>query len=74
MDGIMDREVVYYDTKHKRERIVYHGGCLDCVSQFELPLEICDGCQYKEPNWNLPDLSYQRLLSNKHKKTIDKNL
>jgi len=36
--------------------VQYHGGCYGCTSQKEHGLEYCEGCQYKEPNWDLPNL------------------
>lgn len=39
--------------------IIYHGGCLKCCSQHLFGKNRCLGCQYKNPNWNLQDLSIE---------------
>lgn len=38
--------------------LIFHGGCLECVSQKFDQLERCKGCQYFKADWDLPDLSY----------------
>ena len=40
----------------EKQRVIHHGGCLDCVSQEKYGPGRCDGCQYKRPRWSLPDL------------------
>lgn len=37
--------------------VVFHGGCLGCVSQERYGINRCKGCQYFRANWGLPDLS-----------------
>ena len=37
--------------------VVFHGGCLGCVSQKEHGIQRCTGCQYFRANWDKPDLS-----------------
>jgi hypothetical protein len=39
--------------------IIFHGGCLGCVSQSQHGVDRCKGCQYFKPNWNLPDLKIE---------------
>ena len=36
---------------------LYHGGCLGCSRRQMYGDRYCDGCQYKEADWDLPDLS-----------------
>ena len=37
--------------------IIFHGGCHDCSSQKLYTIDRCEGCQYFNANWNLPDLT-----------------
>lgn len=41
----------------KKEKVIWHGGCLNCKSQERFGLERCIYCKYQKPNWNLPDLN-----------------
>lgn len=36
--------------------IIFHGGCLGCLSQRNSGLERCKGCQYFRCNWGKPNL------------------
>lgn len=38
-------------------KINYHGGCQECDSQEIYGKRRCNGCQYRVPNWGLPNLS-----------------
>jgi len=38
------------------EKVIFHGGCLTCISQGIHGLRRCNGCRYKEANWSLPNL------------------
>lgn len=38
------------------DQVIYHGGCHGCNSQLLHGLHRCDGCQYKNANWDKPDL------------------
>jgi hypothetical protein len=40
----------------KNPNIIFHGGCLGCLSQRLHGLERCKGCQYFRGNWRNPDL------------------
>jgi hypothetical protein len=59
---------VFYQTIKSKSKnhfnsdglLVYHGGCLDCISQLHYGLKRCNGCKFKTPNWNLPDLSVKK--------------
>ena len=35
---------------------LYHSGCLGCARRKRYGDHYCDGCQFKKPDWNLPDL------------------
>jgi len=37
----------------EEKRKIYHGGCVGCNQ----PQHICSDCQYKNADWNLPDLN-----------------
>lgn len=36
---------------------IYHGGCLICTKQQTHGKIWCNNCQFKNANWDLPDLS-----------------
>jgi len=36
---------------------IFHGGCHGCTQQDKFGVGYCVGCQYHDPNWDLPDLS-----------------
>ena len=40
----------------KNPNIIFHGGCLGCLSQRLYGFERCKGCQYFRCNWNNPNL------------------
>lgn len=40
-------------------KIIYHGGCLSCISQEKYGIERCNGCQYRRANWSLPNLQIE---------------
>jgi hypothetical protein len=37
--------------------IIFHGGCLGCISQRNHGIERCKGCKYFRANWSKYDLS-----------------
>lgn len=39
------------------KQVVFHGGCLGCISQSLHSRVRCVTCRYFESNWNLPDKS-----------------
>lgn len=45
------------ESYNRRLKTTYHGGCMDCTKREVYGDRYCDGCQYKIPNWELPDLS-----------------
>lgn len=36
--------------------IIFHGGCLGCISQRNHGIDRCKGCQYFRGNWSNPNL------------------
>ena len=36
--------------------IIFHGGCLGCLSQRLHGIDRCKGCKYFKAHWNLPEL------------------
>lgn len=44
----------------KEDKVIFHGGCINCVSQERFGLERCYGCQFQKPDWNLPDKSIKK--------------
>jgi len=36
--------------------IIFHGGCLGCISQRNNGIDRCKGCQYFKGNWRKPNL------------------
>lgn len=40
----------------KNPNIIFHGGCLGCISQRNHGIDRCKGCQYFRANWNNPNL------------------
>jgi len=38
-------------------QIIFHGGCVSCLSQETMGKQRCLGCACFECNWDLPDLS-----------------
>ena len=36
--------------------IIFHGGCLGCLSQRKHGIERCEGCQYFKADWSKPNL------------------
>ena len=43
----------------RNPNIIFHGGCLGCLSQRKHGIKRCTGCQYFRTNWELPDLSIE---------------
>lgn len=52
------------------EKVIFHGGCLDCNSQEIYGKHRCTGCQYFEANWQLPNLSTGHAEEEKRMKRI----
>jgi len=46
-----------YEVPDRNGFIRYHGGCAGCQSQKFYGLKRCEGCEYRKPDWSLPDLS-----------------
>ena len=46
-----------FDNPESKERVIFHGGCIDCSSPAEIGIDHCIGCQYFTADWKLPDLS-----------------
>lgn len=44
-------------SERDNPNIVFHGGCVGCVSQLQHGVSRCTGCQYFKVDWGLPDLS-----------------
>lgn len=42
------------------DKIIFHGGCLNCVSQEITGVGRCLGCQYFRADWNKPDLNVKQ--------------
>jgi hypothetical protein len=42
----------------KGDKRIFHGGCIGCVAQDFEGVKRCLGCQYFDPDWKKPDLSY----------------
>ena len=40
----------------KNPNIIFHGGCLGCLSQKLHGINRCTGCQYFKADWNKPNL------------------
>jgi len=40
----------------KQDKMPFHGGCYGCMFK-NLGTPICGGCQYKDANWNKPNLN-----------------
>lgn len=55
------------DTMSKDEIIIYHGGCYGCTMQIEHGINVCCGCQHKEANWDLPNLSNDQRITHDKK-------
>ena len=36
---------------------IFHGGCLNCITQDKYTILHCMGCRYFDGDWNKPDLS-----------------
>ena len=56
---IIKKSQTRWIDEHRSLKIhkVFHGGCLRCVTPNKDGIGACLGCQYKDANWNLPDLS-----------------
>jgi len=52
----------------KMNKEIFHGGCLPCYSQEIYGTARCKGCQYYEPDWDLPDLTIQESEYKKYLK------
>ena len=52
---------------------IYHSGCLSCHSQEIHGIERCNGCEYKEANWDLPDLRVEKKPNKQQKEQSQKN-
>ena len=40
--------------------VLYHGGCHGCTQQLIKGGQVCEGCQYRRADWNLPSLNNER--------------
>jgi len=40
----------------RRDKLIFHGGCLGCSSQETNSIDRCKGCQYFRADWNKKDL------------------
>lgn len=61
-DELTDDEYIdHYRTKSVDDCpiIIFHGGCLTCISQIYDGIDRCKKCQYFRCDWNKPDLRYQ---------------
>ena len=38
-------------------KIIFHGGCHGCLTQYKEGIDNCRLCQYFDADWSLPDLS-----------------
>lgn len=36
--------------------IIFHGGCLGCISQRQHGIDRCKGCQFFKADWSKPDI------------------
>lgn len=53
-----DNDKVYAKNHiDEKKKIIFHGGCLGCVTPLHYGLGNCLECMYFEPNWNKRDLS-----------------
>ena len=55
----MGKNMDIYKINNKlicHKKIIFHGGCENCLSQSKYGLERCVGCQYFEGDWSLSDL------------------
>jgi hypothetical protein len=41
----------------KEAKIIFHGGCLGCLTQNKKGIDFCRKCKYFDADWSLPDLS-----------------
>jgi hypothetical protein len=39
--------------------IIFHGGCIGCISQRNHGIDRCKGCQYFKGNWSKPNLNIE---------------
>ena len=46
----------YLQTLKESANVVFHGGCLGCISQRIHGIDRCKGCQYFKGNWSKPNL------------------
>lgn len=49
----------------KNPNIIFHGGCLGCLSQRLYGIERCKGCQYFKCDWSKDDLKVEGEISAK---------
>ena len=47
----------YLSRNNHHEYKIFHGGCLNCTSQYVFGLMRCVKCKYFKHDWSLPDLS-----------------
>ena len=40
----------------RSDKLIFHGGCIGCISQEINNIDRCKGCQYFRANWNKKDL------------------
>ena len=44
-------------SMNRTDKIIFHGGCLTCISQSKHRVRRCFNCQYFRADWNKKDLS-----------------
>ena len=49
-----------YGTDQPEAKVIFHGGCLGCLTQHKRGVDECRNCQYFDADWSLPDLSERK--------------
>lgn len=48
-------EAITENDPGAKVKIIFHGGCLSCVSPETEGTRVCFNCRYREAKWRLPD-------------------
>jgi len=45
-----------FDNPKSKNHVIFHGGCIGCLSPEEMGIGNCIGCKYFTADWKLPNL------------------
>jgi len=52
---VSNRMMLAFTNPKSREKQIYHGGCLSCITPETKGIGYCRSCQYFAANWSLKD-------------------